>query len=153
MTISYKGSRYWHKKTCHTAWGWVVRTVWGPPPKEAAANRGLHEVVGGSTGNDNHAKGSSNDPRLLTNWRTTKSGHFTKRNVLVVEQRAKWPGCTEYLTHSPRRHCSSSTRYLIPRMRCQNPIWLAGFVNVSIFHHFMTQPRAVAEASCQPPLR
>ena len=35
------------QKTCHTALGWVNRPVWGPPPKEAAANRGLHEVVGG----------------------------------------------------------------------------------------------------------
>lgn len=35
------------QKTCHTAWGWVDGTVWGPPPKEAAVNRGLHEVVGG----------------------------------------------------------------------------------------------------------
>ena len=35
------------QKTCHTDLGWVNRPVWGPPPKEAAANRGLHEVVGG----------------------------------------------------------------------------------------------------------
>ena len=27
--------------------GVVVRPPWGPPPKEAAASGGLHEVVGG----------------------------------------------------------------------------------------------------------
>ena len=88
------------QKTCHTALGWVD-PVWGPPPKEAAANRGLHEVVGGVA---NHAKGSS---MIYVSSRTGEQIRDTLlSNLLVVEQRAKWPGCTEYLTHSLRRHCS-----------------------------------------------